>query len=215
MAFMDSADLLSRVKALVNRPSTDEAITDAQYYVMLGDAQRRVMTLLAFHAPESNYGAPTLLTTSDSGATYTFGSGVSPIGHIELRESKTGSMIPPASEWDNTTLGYLFESEKIRWPGQKLRTFADGPYARFVTLPTVLDGSTAPTLKPDYARELIVYDGAERAALRLGIDPTPYSAMFNARWPEVLAAIVTAHHGAGIVGIQGGGQSVWWRAFSG
>src|SRR3990167_6226914 len=177
MANFGSADLLSRVKALLNRPSTDEAITDAQYYVMAGDAQRRVVSLLAFHAPEAMYGAPTLLTTADSGATYTFGTdadgaNISPIGHIELRESKTGAMIPPASEWDISTLAYLFESDKIRWPGQKTRTFADGPYARFVTMPGLLNASTATTLKPLYARELIVYDAAERPAVRVGLAPT-------------------------------------------
>jgi len=218
MANFDSPDILSRIKALLNRPSTDEAITDAQYYVMAGDAQRRVVSLLAFHAPEAMYGAPTLLTTADSGATYTFGTdadgaNISPIGHIELRESKTGAMIPPASEWDISTLAYLFESDKIRWPGQKTRTFADGPYARFVTMPGLLNASTAPTLKPLYARELIVYDAAERAAVRVGLDPTPFGQMFDARFPEVLQTIISSFHGAGIVATQGGASGLWWRGF--
>lgn len=214
MALFDSADILSRIKALLNRPTTDEVFSDAQLYQFAGDAQRRVVSLIAMHCPEAMYGAPTLLSTSDSGATYTFGSGVSPIGHIELRESPTGAMIPPASSWDNTTLGYLFEAEKIRWPGQKTRTFADGPYCRFITMPGVLDGSTAPTLKPEFARELIVYDACERAAIRSGgIDPAPYAQMFNVRWPEILQAIVTAHHGAGGVAVQGGVGGVWWSGF--
>ena len=217
MALHDSADLLSRVKVLLNRPSTDEAITDAQYYVMLGDAQRRVVTLLAFHAPECMYGSPTKLSTADSGATYTFGTdadsaNISPVGHIELRESKTGAMIPPASEWEISSLAYLFESDTIRWPGQKTRTFSDGPYARFVTMPTVLDGSTAPTLKPLYARELLVYDAAERAAVRVGLDPTPYGQMFDARFPEILQTILSSFHGAGIVATQGGAP-LWWAGF--
>ena len=158
------------------------------------------------------YGAPTLLSTSDSGATYTFGTDVSPIGHIELRESKTGAMIPPASEWDNTTQGYLFEAEKIRWPGQKTRTFADGPYCRYITMPGVLDGSTAPTLKPVYARELIVYDAAVRCAAIVGIDPTPYESMFAARWPEILNTMATAYHGVGETGVHDSGGT-WWRGF--
>jgi len=217
MANFDSADLLSRVKALLNRPSTDEAISDAQYYVMPGDAQRRVVTLLAFHAPECMYGSPTKLSTADSGATYTFGTdadsaNISPVGHIELRESKTGAMIPPASEWEISSLAYLFESDTIRWPGQKTRTFSDGPYARFVTMPTVLDGSTAPTLKPLYARELLVYDAAERAAVRVGLDPTPYGQMFDARFPEILQTILSSFHGAGIVATQGGAP-LWWQGF--
>lgn len=212
MAIWDSADLLSRTKTLFPRPTSDELISDSVRYQMLGDSQRRVVTLLAFHVPEMMYGAPTKLTTADSGATYTFGTGVTPIGHIELRESPTGAMIPPTSEWDNTTHGYIFEAEKIRWPGQKTRTFADGPYCRFVTMPGVLDGSTAPTLKPEFARELLVYDAASRLATICGEDPSPYDAMFNARFQEILATLSTAHHGTGIVGVQGGGANVWWRA---
>lgn len=185
---------------------------------MLGDGQRRVVELIAVHCPEAMYGAPTLLSTADSGATYTFGTdadgaNICPIGHIELRESKTGAMIPPASEWDISTLAFLFESDKIRWPGQKSRTFADGPYARFVTPPALLNASTAPVLKPLYARELVVYDAAERAAVRVGQDPTPYGAMFDARWPEILFAMTTAFHGAGIVATQGGYGGVWWGGF--
>lgn len=219
MATFDSADLLSRVKALVNRPSTDEAITDAQYYVMLGDAQRRVVSLLAFHAPEAMYGAPVLMTTADSGATYTFGTdadgaNISPIGHVEIRSSPTGPMIPPTSEWDTSTLAFLFESDKIRFPGQKTRTFADGPYARFVKMPGTLDASTAPTLKPLFARELLVYDAAERAAVRLGMDPTPFGQMYDARYPEILQAILTSFHGTGVVATQGGGSGVWWRGMA-
>ncbi len=216
MANFDSPDLLSRARALLNRPDTDEGLTDAQLYVLLGDAQRRVMELLAFHCPESNYGAPTLLTTADSGATYTFGTdadgaNICPIGHVELRESKTGAMIPPASEWDISTLAFLFNSDTIRWPGQKTRTFSDGPYARFIATPGVLTAAVAPVLKPLYARELIVFDAAERAAVRLGTDPTPFGQMFDSRFPEILATITTAFHGVGLTAIQGGGAQLWWR----
>lgn len=220
MALYDSADLLARCQRLFSRPDTDEAMTSTEWYKFLGEAQQRVVGLLAIHAPESNYGAPTLLTTADSGATYTFGAdsatglNISPIGHIEIRESKTGAMIPPGSAWDNSTLCYLFESDKIRFPGQKTRTFSDGPYARFVTMPGLLDGSTAPTLKPAYARELLVYDACERAAVRCGVDPTPFGQMFDARWPEILQTILTAHHGAGIIATQGGQGGLWWRGMS-
>src|SRR3990167_9532111 len=214
MANFDSADLLSRVKALLNRPSTDEAISDAQYYVMLGDGQRRVVSLLAFHAPEAMYGAPTLLSTADSGTSYTFGTdadgaNICPIGHIELRSSKTGAMIPPASDWDPTTLAFIYNgSDTIRWPGQKSRTFSDGPYARFVTPPGLLNASTAPTLKPLYARELIVYDAAERAAVRVGVDHPPFGQLFDARFPEILQTITTTFHGTGALATQGGSSTL-------
>lgn len=217
MALYDSADLLARAQRLFNRPSTDEALGSTEWYAFLGEGQQRVVGLVAFHCPEAMYGAPTLLTTADSGATYTFGSdsatglNIAPIGHIELRESKTGAMIPPASEWDTTTLGFLFEADKIRWPGQKSRTFSDGPYARFVTMPGLLNASNAPTLKPAFARELLVFDACERAAVRVGTDPTPYGQMFDARWPEILQTIISAFHGAGRTAVEGSNGGVWWR----
>jgi hypothetical protein len=217
MSLYDSADLLARTQRLLNRPSTDEALTSTEIYAFLGEAQQRVVGLFAAHCPEAMYGAPTLMTTSDSGATYIFGAdsatggNISPIGHVEIRESPTGAMIPPGSEWDTGTQTYLFESDKIRWPGQKSRTFADGPYARFITMPGLLNGSVAPTLKPIFARELLVYDAAERAAVRIGVDPTPYGAMFDARFPELLMSIMSAFSGSGTTAIQGSGPSVWWR----
>ncbi len=195
-------------------------MSSAIWYLFLGHAQQRVAGLLAVECPESNYGAPTKLTTADGGATYTFGSdsdtggNVSPIGHIELRASPTGAMIPPGSEWDTTTLAYLFESDKIRWPGQKSRTFDDGPYSRFVTMPGLLDATHAPTLKPIYIRELLVYDACERAAVRVGVDPTPYGAMFDARWPELLMTIATAFSGAGRTATAGDASGLWYRAFT-
>lgn len=217
MALFDSADLLARCQRLFNRPSTDEAMTSTEWYAFLSEAQNRVVTLFAFHCPEAMYGAPTLLSTADSGASYTFGTdadgaNICPIGHIELRESKTGAMIPPGSEWDTSTQTFLFNADRIRWPGQKTRTFSDGPYARFVTPPNVLNGSSAPTLKPLFARELLVYDACERAAVRCGVDPTPYGAMFDARWPEILAAVQSQFSGAGRTAVEESG-GLWWRGF--
>lgn len=217
MALFDSADLLARAQRLFNRPSTDEAMTGTEWYAFLSEAQNRVVGLLAFHCPEVMYGAPTLLSTADSGATYTFGTdtdgnNICPIGHVELRESKTGSLIPPGTDRDTTTLAFIFEADKIRWPGQKTRTFSDGPYARFVTPPNVLSASAAPTLKPLFARELLVYDACERAAVRCGTDPTPFGAMFDARFPEILSAIQTQFSGAGMAAGTGQGGA-WWRSF--
>lgn len=219
MALYDSADLLDRAQTLFNRPSSDGALTSDIWYTFLGMGQQRVVSLLASHAPESNYGAPTLMVTADSGVTYTFGTdastggNISPIGHFEIRESPTGAMIPPAAEWDNSSRSFLFESDKIRWPGQKARTFDNGPYARFVTMPGLLNASNAPTLKPIFARELVVYDACERAAVRIGTDPTPYGQMFDARYPEILMAITTAVHGAGRVATLGDASGLWWRGF--
>lgn len=202
MALYDSADLLQRLRDRLARPSTDEALPDAMAYRFLGDAQRRLYELLAAHAPEAVLGAPVKLTTADSGATYTFGTdgdgaNLVPLGGLVLLASPTGPPIYPASDFDAGTDGFLWNGATIRWPGGRSRTFADGPYARFVAMPTTLDGSTAPTLQPKSARELIVYEAAALAAERLGMDSTPHRLAFDRRWPELLLALKTQFSGAG------------------
>lgn len=207
MAIFDSADLLSRLRTRLARPAAaqDQALPDAALYQFLGDAQRRVVELLSAHAPEAMLGSLTKLTTSDNGATYTFGAdtdatlGASPIGGLVLLASKNGPIIPMAAEWDTGTDRFLWDAVNgvIRWPNQRSRSFADGPYARWVAMPGVIDASTEPTLRPKSARDLIVYEAAALAAERLGMDATVHRAAFDRRWAEVLLALKTQFLGSG------------------
>lgn len=221
MSRYDSADLLSIAKMLYNRPSTDEAVTDAQWYVALTEAQARVYEMLAFAHPEAVLSAPTKLTTSDSGLSYTFGTdsglptnyqNISGEGHIILLASKTGPELQPGSDLDNSTDTFVFEDGVIRWPGGRTRTFSDGPYCRFVTPPGVIDGSTAPTLKPVHLRKILPYDACKTMAMRLGEDPSPWEALFQAEWKEQLLALKSRFYGQGRGYMRGPGGP-WWRAF--
>lgn len=172
MADLDAADLLARLKATLQRPTTDDATTDAQLYTLLSNAQRKVLQMMAAHVPWVNYAAPEKLTTADSGATYTFA--YYPLGHAEIRESRTGALLQPVPEWSNLW-GYVQEGQTIRWPNGQTRTFADGPYARYCREPDVISGSVAPILKPDYARLGIVYEAAADWAMQGGLrDPSAY-----------------------------------------
>mgnify|MGYP001569442908 CR=1 FL=1 len=214
----DSADCLARAKLLLNRPTTDEAISDANWYTFLSDAQDRVYDMMAAHCPEPLYSAPTKLTTADSGATYSFGTDVDTAqifayGHVELRASKTGRQILPGNDWDDTTERFIIDSEKLRWPGQRTRTFDDGPYARFIAPPGVISGSVAPTLQPKNARRLLVFDACSRAAeQRLKQDPSPYSSAFDRAWVETLFALKTRYYGEGLRAMSDGSSGLWWRA---
>lgn len=173
MADMDSADLLSKLVDTLQLPTTHEAPTDAQLYVLLSNAQRRIMGQLAQHVPHSNYLAPELLTTADNGATYTFL--YYPMGHAEIRESRNGTEMYPVPDWCDDANGYVMEGQTIRFPGGRTRTFSAGPYARYVRVPDVISASTEPILKPAFGRLAIVYDAAIEYAAQGGLrDPSAY-----------------------------------------
>src|SRR5687767_14750716 len=136
----DSANLARKFYNRIRRPSSDEElkepddVTDA-VWDLLSEAQDYWMMILASTIPEPNYGAPTLLTTADGGLTYTFGNDlegqpISPMGHVEIRESRTGRLLIPSTDWGNGD--FMMEGDRIRIPGGRTRSFGAGPYARFV-----------------------------------------------------------------------------------
>lgn len=216
MANFDSADCLARVKADLNRPATDEALSDAQLYSYLTEAQQRVVTLIAANCPEAMYSAPTALTTADSGATYTFGTDVDSaqifaMGLVELRDGLKGRVILPGNDWDDTTERFIFDGTKIRWPGQRTRTFSTGLYARFITPPNVVSAASAPVLVPRFARILMVYDACARATRRLKQDYTMYEELFDRSWQtEILPALLKQYMAEGLRA-DGGASSLWYR----
>jgi hypothetical protein len=174
MADFDSADLLSKLKTQLQRPETDDASTDPQLYSLLSAAQSQIMQVIAAHVPWTQYGAPELLTTTDSGLTYTFASW--PMGHAVIREAPDGLPLNPVPEWAPRGSGYVMEGQSIRWPGGESRTFSDGPYARYVARPPQITASVQPVLIPADMRWAIVYDAAVKWANLGGLrDPSPYA----------------------------------------
>ena len=172
MAYLDSADLLARCKALAQRPTTDEDMSDAQWYSFLTEAQDYWTKVLAQHDPKRLSGAPTALTTSDSGYTYTFGT--TPIAVVELTDGKGGWPMFIGPYWDPATDFTWEGSTTLRSARNVARTFTNGLYARWVPQPGVIDGSTQPTLPTEYrlllpARACVLY--ARRGGYR---DPQPY-----------------------------------------
>ena len=208
MALYDSADLLARVLASLNRPTVDEALTSAQVYSFLTEAQMHYTMEFAARWPEIMYGAPTLLTSSDNGKTYTFGSGVFPIGMVEIRATRTGQLLRIGSEFDPGA-DFTIEGDTIRVPGNRTRTFADGPYARFITPPGEISASTAPVLKPAFARILLVHNAAGRCAVRLGLDPNPYAAQEAESLQRVHETLATQYYGSGQAAFPATGSG-WW-----
>lgn len=174
MATWDSADCLARCKRFARRPATDESYLDTDWYAVLTEAQAEAVADIAARSPDALYGSPVLLTTADSGATYTFGTDAAadnefPLGHAEIYASL--SAIP--DEPLEPGIDFIVEGQKIRIPNNKTKTFSAGPYARFVLQPRTIDASNAPTIQPKSARMTIVYGAVGKWASRPGSGADP------------------------------------------
>ena len=180
MAIYDSADLLARTRRALRLPSLDQPEVDAQLYQYLEEAQTFWLSRVAALIPETNYSTPIKLTSSDGGYTYDLPS--EPLGgHMEILPDRRGSPLFPTTDWGQGD--FVMEGQKIRIPGNRTRTFADGPYARFVATPGLLDGSNQPVLKPTFLRLLLPQRAAAIYARNTeGRDPRPYLDIEGELW---------------------------------
>jgi len=218
MAIWDSADLLARCKFHANRPTTDEAMTDAQWYTLLSDAQQRWTRIIASLVPESGVTEPVQLSETTPGKVWTFAD--VPLGHLELRHGREGELLTVGADFAETT-DLVWEGDRVRVPGGRSQTYANGIYARYIATPTVIDGSTAPTLRPAPARLLLVYDAVMQWAERGGHrDPSPYRAKLQAVWggdpmipgdTGILGSLRTTVFGQGI-DASTGLFTKWWQS---
>lgn len=156
MATWDASDLLDRVKLYAAVPANSEETTDAQFYALMTEAEREWVGIMAAQFPNILMGPPELMSTPDSGKTYYVSASATPLA-IQVFDGLNGSLILPGTYWDDSSR-YVWEGDHLRWPRDASRTFGDGPYARYVRQPAAALSATASmTLKPDYARILIVY----------------------------------------------------------
>lgn len=220
MAEFDTADLVSRCQLYRRRPSTDEATTTPNWYTMLSDAERHWKRIIAAHYPKQMYGAPQALTSSDGGYTYTFPSSEqSPLAVLVL-SSPTGTVLNPGPYWSSEH-DYVLESGQIRMTLGRARTFADGPYARFVTAPAAITESVTSTIKPVELRQIIVYHACALDAMRGGMDdPAPYEKMAQwAAWGNpnlpgdvgMIGALKAQDTMGGLAARAGGSGFKYWR----
>jgi hypothetical protein len=221
MSYQTSAELLAGFKFMAMRPGTDESIADADIYTLLEEGQKHAFITISTHVPEVLYGAPTKLTTTDGGATYTFPSAVFPFGSVEIRASRNGSVLVPGAEWSNAD--FVWEGDQIRIPNGRTRTFSDGPYARYIAPPGVLNGSNQPTLKPPMARSMILYYAlylwAERGGGMNQVDPNRFLGLYQSVWAGdpripgdmgILGMLKRQGYGQGLSSIVS--ENPWWRA---
>ena len=194
-----------------------DATLDVTGYALLTEAQTHWTLELATHVPDmAELYTIEKLATADAGLTYTFAA--EPLGHYELRESPNGRLLVPGAEWDPAS-DFIPDGQRIRFPGQTTKQFANGPWARYVKASGVIDASTPPTLKPAHARVVLPYHAAGLWASRGGHrDPRPYwvlerkAAFGDAQTGEVgvVGALKQQAFLAGAAGVPSG-QDDWWR----
>ena len=153
MALETSAQLLAYCKFKAARPTVDKEVSDTQWYILLSLAQEAWYGTFAQIFPAILYGDPTKMVTSDN-KVFTFADSVFPIGEVEIRDGRNGELLLPTVEWSEQG-DFVPEGSQIRIPGNRTRTFTDGPYARYITPAGDIDADTEPTLVPAFARVLI------------------------------------------------------------
>lgn len=227
MARYDSADLLAKAKAKARRPANDAEMTDADWYALLTEAEAKWWGILATHVPEYLMGPPTLMVTEDAGETYVFSTSenVWPI-EAEIRASRNGRVLTPGPEWGYHN-DYVLEASsvaaRIRIPNGKQRSYAGGPYARWIQnhdLFPAISSTEEPHLNPPHARNLVVLDAVIAWANRgAGRDPRPYERELQILWeghpnmgsdPGMLAQLKSQVFGAGVP--HGYGNHTWYHS---
>jgi hypothetical protein len=191
MADYDVADLLARCRRELQRPTTDLAFTDPDFYAWLTEAEAHWLPILALHAPGHMLTAPTQLNTTDN-IVFSFpGLTEAPLA-VSITESLTGEPLVRGAFWDPDA-DYVWEGATIRMPGNRERSFSDGPYGRWIAPPATINVSTDSNIKPERLRILLVHHacmlGAERGGGRLS--PQVYEARMNkAAWGNPLTGDV-------------------------
>ena len=168
-------------RRVTGRPDTDGDLTEPRAYAWLNDAHREVFAEVCAHVPHLNYGAPELMTSSDGGTTYFLAPSLEWVGRIEVYDRLGGRKLVPGPYWSDSADYVLEGPRSIRIPGNRTRTFADGPYVRYAQKPAEFDESTLPSLQPTEALQAVVYLAAAKWARAGGYrDPAPYETEYRA-----------------------------------
>ena len=182
MATWDASDVVARVKLYAGLPTNTEEMADADWYSLATEAEREWVGIMTQQYPNLMMGAPVLMSSEDSGKTYHLTSSATPLA-IQVFDAPNGALLRPGAYWD-ADAGYVWEGVRIRMPKNATRTFADGPYARYVAQPTAaLSATGTMTLLPDYARILVVYRTLAKWATIGGIrDPAVWDDRERKAW---------------------------------
>jgi len=210
MALYDSADLLRRCVDYWNRPSDDEKFGTTFWYDRLTEAQAFVYGRVAAHCPQLLIAAPAVLTTSDSGVTYSFGTDVNGYAmtplYVEVYARINGRELL-ATSFDGPG-DFVIEATRVRGPNNKPFTYA--PYARIVAPPGEISASSEPTFTPAMDRMLLVWKALELACgVESARDPSYYGGQFGLLWGDCLTKWKTQYSTQWASEL--GGNYAWWH----
>lgn len=156
MAEFDSADLLSKLKNELRRPTADAQVVDSDLYDLLTEGLRHVQQLLAAHGFDQN-AVWELATTSDQ---KTYSVTGEPMAIMEVRDGRNGvNMVLGPDSDPNTDL--VWQGASFLVPNNETRTFVNGLYVRYTPTHVQISASVVPTLKPSRGRYLAVFKAAE------------------------------------------------------
>ena len=190
MTLWDAPDCLARCKLLSGRDklTSDASMTDANWYDLLTAGEAYWKPKLAGQYPYHMFGAPTQLTSSDGGVTYIFPNESAPLA-VEVYAALVRPRLV-AGQFGDPNADYVWEGSQIRMTTNTARAFASGPYARWVAAPTTINASTDPTLKPTFARQLLVCRAVIHWATRGGLrNPQTFRDLEEETWRETQEAL--------------------------
>ena len=183
-ATWDSADLLLCWNQRAGRPTSGDAITDAQKYARLTRGQSRVVALMTTVAPMSlypkvAYGSLPTLTTTDN-QVYTFGTDANgyakfPMGHGGIYRSLADIPDFPLVE------GRDFMNEGTQIRATNNTTLPATLYWYGIAQPADINATDQPAIFPEGARELIVIESVRQYATE-GKRNIELAALMAAEW---------------------------------
>jgi hypothetical protein len=183
MADWDSADLLDRLRRETGRKTlagVDTELDATTGYQMLSNAQLEICREFASHVPEFNQLPAEALTTSDQ-KTYTLNPSTKGwIGPIIVYSDSTlkGYPLKSGDPWDCASDYAVVADNAILLTCGRSRSFT--PYVIYNAKPGKIDAGTPPVLKPQEARQAVVYLAAAMWAQIGGYrDPAPFYAGYN------------------------------------
>lgn len=185
-----SSDLLALFKTLVPRLASGDAISDANLYTRLAQAQDDVLADVVNVAWKSVVGAPTAMTSADGGYTWTFGTDGNGYALFPLAARIYPNLVAiPDYPW-TPGRDYLDEGTQVRMPNNQ--AWSGTLYWQGVTPPQALSASVQPVLEPPPARLLIALRAARDFASEGKRDPELYQLMDRryaeqwAKWATVI-----------------------------
>jgi hypothetical protein len=204
MALWDKSDLLARCVRDSRTPSTTTFPASADWYAWLTDAESLWKPKLAGRYPNDMWSAPTLMTSSDSGVTYSISGETAPLA-IEVYAGLTGPRLR-VGQFDDSNADYVWELSQIRMVMNTPRTFAAGPYCRYVSAPGTIDASTDSTMFPSWTRRILVARALISWARASEKDAAPFEAAEIEMWGQMEEALKQSNVTYGDAANRGGSK---------